>query len=104
MQATGFNRLVRIEQRVTAGDGFTWSLFKKAWAKKLTGPGREYMASGQVLASTDARFIMPWFSGVNPTMRLVDGSEVFNIVNVSTDDETGIEYLELRVAGGTNPG
>lgn len=104
MQANDFNRLVRIEERVTAGDGFTWALFKKAWAKKLTGPGREYLSSGQVLAETSARFYMPWFSGVNPTMRLVDGSEVFNIVNVATDDETGVEYLTLHVSGGTSQG
>lgn len=104
MQATNFNRLVRIEQKVTNGDGFTWGLYKRAWAKKLSGPGRELFASGQILASTDARYQMPWTAGVDPTMRLVDGADIWNIVQVEPDDETGRDYLMLRVQGGTNAG
>lgn len=104
MQATSFNRYVSIERRVTGGDGFTWALFKRAWAKKLSGPGREIFASGQVLASTDARYMMPWTSGVDPTMRLVDGDVIWNIVQVEADDETGRDYLTLRVQAGTNAG
>lgn len=104
MLSTNFNRYVRIEQKSASGDGYTWALFKRAWAKKLSGPGGEIFASGQILASTDARYQMPWTSGVNPTMRLVDGPDIWNIVQVGTDDETGRDYLMLRVQGGTNAG
>lgn len=104
MQATDFNRLVRLEEKVTSGDGYTWGLFKRWWSKKLTGPGSEFMAGDQVLAQTDARYVGPWTSGVDPTMRLVDGDDVWNIINVATDDETGRDYLWIRVSGGTNDG
>lgn len=104
MLATDFNRYIRIEKRVPSGDGFTWGLFKNAWARKLTGPGREYMASDQILAQTDARFEMPWTSGIDHTMRIVDGSDYWNISQVTIDDETGRDYLMIRVVGGTNKG
>lgn len=104
MQAAGFNRLTTIERRQASGDGFVWVTFKRWWAKKLSGPGSEIFAGSQVLASTEARFIGPWTEGVDPTMRLVDGDDVWNIGYVETDDETGRDYLTLRVAGGTNAG
>lgn len=104
MLATDFNRLVTIEKRQASGDGFSWVTFKQAWAKKLTGPGSEIYAGSQVLAQTDARYSMPWTSGIDPTMRLVDGDDIWNIVQVATDDETGRDYLLLRVSGGTNAG
>lgn len=104
MLATDFNRLVTIEQKQTSGDGFTWITFKRLWAKKLGGPGREIFANAQTLSKTDARFIAPYTSGVNATMRLVDGSDIWNIEGVETDDETGVDYLTMRVSAGTNAG
>lgn len=104
MLATDFNRRVRLERRVTAGDGFSWSLYRRAWAKKLTGPGGEIFAGSQVLAQTDARYVIPFTDGVDPTMRIVDGPEIWNIVQVAPDDETGRDYLWLRVAAGANAG
>lgn len=104
MIATDFNRLVTLQERTPSGDAYTWSTFKRAWAKRLTGPGSEFMAGEQVLAQTDARYVMPWTSGVDPTMRLVDGDDIYNITNVATDDETGRDYLWLRVQSGTNEG
>lgn len=104
MLATDFNRLVTIQRREPSGDGFTWSTFKRMWAKKLSGPGGEIFANAQTLSKTDARYIAPWTSGVDPTMRLVDGSDIWNIESATTDDETGGDYLTMRVSAGTNEG
>lgn len=104
MLSSSFNRYTTIERRQESGDGFTWVTFKRWWAKKLTGPGGEIFAGQQVLSQTDARFMGPWTSGVDPTMRLIDGGTIWNIVQVETDDETGRDYLTLRVSGGTNEG
>lgn len=104
MQATEFNRLVTIEKQQTSGDGFTWVTFKRLWAKKLSGPGREVFSSAQTFSKTDARYVGPYTAGINATMRLVDGSDIWNIEGVETDDETGVDYVTMRVSAGTNAG
>ena len=104
MLATSFTRLTTIQRRNQTGDGFEWVTFKRWWARKLTGPGGEIFGNAQTLNNTDARYQGPWTAGIDPTMRLVDGSEIWNIVQVETDDETGRDYLFLRVAGGTDEG
>jgi head-tail adaptor len=104
MQAGNFNRYTTIEQRQESGDGFAWITFKRWWCKRLSGPGRETFANAQTLSKTDARYIGPWTSGVDPTMRLVDGDDIWNIEDAEADDETGRDYLTLRVSKGTNAG
>jgi hypothetical protein len=37
-------------------------------------------------------------------MRLVDGDDIWNIEDAEADDETGRDYLTLRVSKGTNAG
>lgn len=104
MQATSFTRLVTIQEKQTSGDGFTWVTFKRWWCRKMSGPGREIFANAQTLSRTDARYMGPFTSGIDATMRLVDGSDIWNIEGAETDDETGRDYLTLRVSAGTNAG
>lgn len=72
-------------------------------AEVLTGPGREFNATGQVHAETSARINTRWFPGLQPTWRIQWDGQVFNIGSIETDRTARREY-RLRVTGGVNDG
>lgn len=82
-------------------------------AEVLTGPGREFNATGQVHAETSARINLRWFPGLDPTWRILwDGEfdsdniysgEVYNIGSIEMDTTARREY-RLRCTAGVNDG
>lgn len=72
-------------------------------AEVLTGPGREMYAAGTKQAETTARITMRWFPGLLPTMRIVWGDQVYNILSIETD-ATGRREYRVRVRNGVSDG
>lgn len=72
-------------------------------AEVLTGPGREFQASGQVQAELAARITCRWFPGLSAAWRIVWDGNVFNIATWETD-VTGRREYRIRCTAGVNDG
>ena len=64
----------------------TWSTFASVWAKCEDLQGREIWQAQQVTAKIPVRYRIWYLAGLSPAMRLVDGSQVFDIKSVSDPD------------------
>lgn len=72
-------------------------------AEVLTGPGREFNASGQVQAELAARITCRWFPGLDASWRIVWDGNVYNIGTWDTD-ATGRREYRIRCTAGVNDG
>lgn len=83
---------VRVQQIATAQDAFgqpgaTWTDVFTQWASVEDLTGRELEAAQAIQAEVSTRITMRWRNGVNPQMRAVWGTKIYNILAVL--DPTG---------------
>lgn len=90
---------VDVQSRVTIQDPTTGTMvvswvdfIKGVPAEVLTGHGGERFTSGAVHADTDARIMMRWFPGLEPTMRILWDGRQYNILSIATDATGRIDY------------
>lgn len=112
---------VTIQQRVDVQDGTTGeitSTWADVWARIPAAieplSAREYIASQVETARADARVTLRYRPGVTAAMRLLHhrpqvdsndlGFDVYNILGVLPDKDSGREYLTLPVSRGVNEG
>lgn len=72
-------------------------------AEVLTGPGREFLQSGQVQGEVAARINCRWFPGIDQSWRILWGDEVYNIGAFDSDRTDRREY-RIRCTGRVNDG
>lgn len=72
-------------------------------AEVLTGPGKEYVASGAVQAETAARITCRWFPGIKASWRILWDGLVYNVGTWDTDRTARREY-RIKVTAGLNDG
>lgn len=73
-------------------------------AEVLTGPGREFMAAGQMQSDVAARITLRWFPGLDATMRILWDGRVFNIAGDPDTDATGRREWRVKCRAGVNDG
>lgn len=71
-------------------------------AEVLTGPGREFRASGAVQAETAARINLRWFPGLLESWRILWDGKTFDIGSIETDATGRREYRLVCKAGVSN--
>lgn len=91
---------VGFEWRVADVDG---TLLDDVPAEVLTGPGREFIAADAKQSETTARINLRWFSGLDPTWRILWEGKFFNIVEIGLDATARKEY-RLRCVDGVDDG
>lgn len=100
---------VRIEQRVSGIDTFgdtlpaDWAPVAEVWAEVAPLSAREFIAAQSVQSEVKAKITIR-ARPIDPTMRIVHAGKVYNIVGVLPDNVSGLEYITLPVAEGTNAG
>ena len=72
-------------------------------AEVLTGPGREFIESGQKQGTTAARINVRWFPGLLSSWRVLWDGRVYNIETVETDITARREW-RMRCSEGVNDG
>lgn len=72
-------------------------------AEVLTGPGREFQASGQVQAELAARITCRWFPGLSAAWRIRWDGQIYNVATWDTD-VTGRREYRIRCTAGVNDG
>jgi head-tail adaptor len=72
-------------------------------AEVLTGPGREFNASGAVQSEVAARITCRWFPGLQQSWRIVWDGDQFGIGSVEVDATARREY-RLKCTAGPSAG
>ncbi len=109
---------VTFQQQVTTRDseGFPSVEWSNVWldsdteladvpAQVLTGPGKEFIQSGQQQAEVAARIRVPWFpGGIDPAWRILWDGLVFNIAGIPDLDASGRREYRFTCTAGPNDG
>lgn len=66
--------------------------------------GRELIAAAAVNSKVSSRIRMRWRAGVLPRMRVVHGSDIYNIEAVIPDPHSRVRGITLLCSSGTNAG
>jgi len=104
MQAAELRHPIEIEQKVEAGDGFTWTRFRRVMASIKPLSAREFIGQDQTLGGAESVVKIWYIDGIDPTMRIRRGSIIYNILGVLPDDRSGREWITMPVSRGTNEG
>lgn len=72
-------------------------------AEVLTGPGREFLQSGQIQGEVAARISCRWFPGLNQVWRILWNGITYDI-GAWDEDRTHRREYRIRVTGGVNNG
>ena len=99
---------VTIEQLATTRDEFggvveSWGTVAIVPAEVWPLSGREFIASQAAQAGVNARMTIRYVAGITPKMRVVHGSDIYNIEAV-LPDQTLRRHLTLMVSTGVNNG
>lgn len=74
-------------------------------AEVLTGPGREFLQSGQMQSDIAARIRVPWFQGgIKSSWRVLWDGQVFNIKGIPDLDPSGRREYRIKCTAGLNDG
>jgi head-tail adaptor len=84
MRAGDLDRLVRIEvntptRATDGGEIDAWGLFAEVAAQRLDAKGREFFAGDELTGEAVTVWRLRWLAGVKTAMRVVDGSEIWDI-------------------------
>jgi head-tail adaptor len=104
MQAAELRHVIDIQQKVAAGDGFTWSLYKRVRASIKPLSAREFIGQDQTLGGAESVVRIWYIDGIDPTMRIKHGTVIYNILGVLPDDRSGREWITMPVSRGSNEG
>lgn len=76
---------------VTEGDG-------KVWASIVDVSGREYVAAGGMQNSAQTKITIRYSAGIVPSMRVVHGSDAYNVESVLGQDGRSLLLMCSRSA------
>jgi len=65
---------------------------------------KDYIASHAVQAEIAARITIRFRAGVSASMRIIHRGEIYNILGVLSDPNSGLEWLTLPCSKGVNEG
>jgi len=78
----------------TGAETQTWSNLATVWAAIQPFTGRELFQNNQLTALGDTRILLRYYPGLRPKDRVLFGTRIFEIRDVSNRDERNIE-MEL---------
>lgn len=101
VQAGRFRHRVTIQRRTTGRDDAGGIV--DTWTDHLTGvpaiiepaSGQEYFIARQIASTMDTSITIRWRPGIDETMRVLHGTDTFDINSVLPDSDTGRETLSL---------
>lgn len=73
-------------------------------AQKVVGQSREGATGDVIVSEWKTRFRIRWRPGLVPTMRILHGSDVWNIAGIEPDNDSGRDFVWLPVTAGVNDG
>ena len=103
MQAGRLNRRCTLQQPGTTTDALGqpipgWTDVATVWASIVDVSGREYVAAGGLQNSAQTKITIRYRSGIVPSMRVVHGSDAYNVEAVLGQDRRGLLLMCSRSA------
>ena len=103
MQAGRLNRRCTLQQPGTTTDELGqpipgWTDVATVWASIVDVSGREYVAAGGLQNSAQTKITIRYRSGIVPSMRVVHGSDAYNVEAVLGQDRRGLLLMCSRSA------
>lgn len=107
---------ITVEEKVTSKNSFgevvsNWEEVSfsasgngKFWAAINYLSARELIASQQMNSQVTCRIVMRYNASVTAAMRIVCGSQIFNIIGVQPDPDSGREWMTMPCSQGMNQG
>ena len=111
LEAGKLRQRITIQQQAISQDSqtgeqvTTWVDFRTSIPASIEPlSAREFIQASAVQSRITARIVIRYLSGITASMRILHGSDVYNIEGVLTDKVSGREYLTLPVSAGVNEG
>ena len=103
MQAGRLNKRITIQSPATGQDATGepttgWTDVATVWASIVDVSGREYVAAGGLQNSAQTKITIRYRSGIVPSMRVVHGSDAYNVEAVLGQDRRGLLLMCSRSA------
>ena len=103
MRAGRLNKRVTIQSPATGQDATGepttgWTDVATVWASIVDVSGREYVAAGGLQNSAQTKIMIRYRSGIVPSMRVVHGSDTFNIEAVLGQDRRSLLLMCSRLS------
>lgn len=100
MEVAKLDRKVSIESKQitldqVGGEVITWVPVASVWAAKRFRPGREWYQAGRTISEALVWFVLRYRADLDTTMRLVDSSEVYDILSIAPD-ETRKHFMQFE--------
>lgn len=76
------------------------TVFPRVYASIEPLSVRDLMAAGAEQSQVSARITIRYRPGINHGMRIIHGEEVYNILGLQRDPESGMEWLTIPVSQG----
>lgn len=97
---------VEIQHQVTTQDQTNgemtteWAKYGDRWAEYVASSVRDFIAAGANQSQVGGRFVFRADPGIVPTMRVIHRGQVFAILGVMPDPDSGLEYITTPVTQG----
>ena len=103
MQAGRLNKRITIQSPATGQDATGepttgWTDVATVWASIVDVSGREYVAAGGLQNSAQTKITIRYRAGIVPSMRVVHGSDAYNVEAVLGQDRRGLLLMCSRSA------
>ena len=103
MQAGRLNKRITIQSPATGQDATGepttgWTDVATVWASIVDVSGREYVAAGGMQNSAQTKITIRYRAGIVPSMRVVHGSDAYNVEAVLGQDRRGLLLMCSRSA------
>jgi SPP1 family predicted phage head-tail adaptor len=106
-----FRHRVTFEEKVSTQDSVTgevvetWQTFRASVPAEIVYlSAREFITSAKRDSEITARITVRYFSGMLATMRIRQGTVIFNIAGALPDLNSGLEHITIPVSNGLNAG
>ncbi len=101
LKAGEFDQRITIQQPATGQDAYGqpntgWVDVIAIWAKKMDLTGREYLAAASTQHEVTTKIIIRYRAGITAAMRVVHGSDLYNIAAVLTQDKVVCTLMCMR--------
>ena len=101
MRAGALSHQVQIQSLVSVQDPNTgiitnaWTTFATVWAEVRPLSSREFIAAAASQSKVSATMKIRYLAGIKPSMRVLDGANVYNVEGVLPDPQSGREWITL---------
>lgn len=94
MDFSKLDRYITIQQATLTQDEVnealpTWAPFVSCFAQRSSRPGREFIEAGRTVSESRVYFIIRHQDGITAQMRILDGNQTFEILDVRYSDKRG---------------